>query len=144
MYHIAEDLLLEANDLLPILQAATLLGFAALREGDVVITPEGRAFAEADIPTRKSLFRKAALERVSLLQQIQSALLNKSDHSMPLEFFRDLLDEHVTADEVNAQTETALDWGRYADIFTYDSESDRLCLFQPDSPADSKSSVALH
>src|ERR1039457_7215528 len=103
MYHVSEDLLLEVDDLLPILQATTLLGFATVREGDVAITPEGRAYAEADIPTRKSLFQKAALERVTLLQQIRSALVSKSDHSMPLEFFKDLLDEHVSTAEADAQ-----------------------------------------
>ena len=145
MYHLSEDLLLEVDDLLPILQAATLLGFATLREGDVAITPAGRDYAEADIPTRKSLFRKAALERVTLLQQVRSALANKkSDHSLPLEFFRDLLDEHVSAEEARAQMETALDWGRYADIFTYDSENDRVRLIQYDESAASSSSVALH
>ena len=60
MYHVAEDLLLEVDDLLPILQAATLLGFATAREGDVAITPEGRSYAEADIPTRKALFQKSS------------------------------------------------------------------------------------
>jgi NitT/TauT family transport system ATP-binding protein len=144
MYHVSEDLLLEVDDLLPILQATTLLGFATVREGDVAITPEGRAYAEADIPTRKSLFQKAALERVTLLQQIRSALVSKSDHSMPLEFFKDLLDEHVSTAEADAQMETALDWGRYADIFTYDSENDRLRLFHQDESSAPKSGVALH
>lgn len=131
-YHVAEDLLLEVDDLLPILQAASLLGFATVQEGDVVITQEGRVYAEADIPTRKALFRKAALGRVSQLQHMRGALINKTDHSMPMEFFRDLLDEHMSRDEANAQIETALDWGRYADIFTFDSESDRIAL----SPAE--------
>jgi NitT/TauT family transport system ATP-binding protein len=60
------------------------------------------------------------------LQQILSALASKSDHSMPLEFFRDVLDEHFSAEEVQRQIETALTWGRYGRIFTYDSETDRL------------------
>jgi NitT/TauT family transport system ATP-binding protein len=141
-YHIAEDLLLEVDELLPILQAATLLGFATAREGDVTITPEGRAYAEADIQTRKVLFRKAALERVPMLQKMQSALACKSDRSMPLEFFRDLLDEHFTEADVEAQLQTALDWGRYADIFTYDPETDRLHLYDPN--AQSASTAPLH
>jgi NitT/TauT family transport system ATP-binding protein len=45
---------------------------------------------------------------------------------MPLEFYRDVLDEHYPAAEVQKQIETALHWGRYAGIFTYDSEHDRL------------------
>ena len=47
---------------------------------------------------------------------------------MSLEFFRDILDEHFPENEVQGQLDTALNWGRYADIFTYDSESDRLLL----------------
>jgi NitT/TauT family transport system ATP-binding protein len=131
LYHIAEELQMEVDDLLPIVEAATMLGFAKSGEGDVAITPEGKAFAEADINTRKKLFRDAALAHVPVLQQMHGSLQSKSDHTMPLEFFRDVLDEHFPSEEMERQIETALDWGRYGDIFSYDSESDRLALYQP-------------
>jgi NitT/TauT family transport system ATP-binding protein len=139
IYHVAEDLRLEVDDLLPILEAATLLELATANEGDVRLTAAGKAFAEADINTRKTLFREAVLEHVSLLQQIHSALHKKSDHSMPLEFFRDLLDERFAQMEVEQQVETALGWGRYAEIFTYDPDTDTLHLHgagQPETVAD--------
>jgi NitT/TauT family transport system ATP-binding protein len=142
VYHVAEDLLLEVDDLLPIMDAATLLGFATVNEGDVRITEQGRAYAEADIPTRKELFRKAALEHASLLQQMHSALEKKSNHTMPLEFFRDLLDERFAQVEVDHQIETALLWGRYAEIFTYDPESDELHLHQADHRGENVGHVA--
>lgn len=132
VYHIAEDLLLEVDDLLPIMDAATLLGFATVNEGDVRITEPGRAYAQADIPTRKNLFRNAALEHASLLQQMYFALEKKSNHTMPLEFFRDLLDERFAQVEVDRQIETALLWGRYAEIFTYDPDADELHLHSAD------------
>jgi NitT/TauT family transport system ATP-binding protein len=135
LYHVAEELLLEVDDLLPILEGAALLGFATVREGDVKATPEGRAFAAAEIATRKSLFRDAALARVTLLQKMKSALETRSDHVMPLEFFHDILDEHFTEPEVEKQIETALGWGRYAEIFSYDAESDNLRLHQQNEPA---------
>ena len=50
----------------------------------------------------------------------------KRDHAIGEEFFRDILDEHFSADEVERQFETALNWGRYAEIFDYDSETKRL------------------
>jgi len=143
LYHVAETLLLEVDDLLPILDAATMLGFATAHEGDVKITPQGRTFAEADIPTRRRLFREA-LTHVPLMQQIVSALERKSDHTMPLEFFRDLLDERLPGHEVDLQIETALNWGRYADIFTYDSESDRLRLIPAGAAASSREAAPLH
>ena len=40
---------------------------------------------------------------------------------MPLEFFHDLLDEHFSDDEVRRQLDTAIQWGRYAELFDYDS-----------------------
>jgi NitT/TauT family transport system ATP-binding protein len=128
LYHVAEQLLLEVDDLLPIVEGAALLRFATTREGDVKITPEGRAFAEANISVRKLLFREAALRHVALLQKMKSALESRSDHVMPLEFFHDILDEHFTETEVEKQIETALNWGRYAEIFSYDRESGNLQL----------------
>jgi NitT/TauT family transport system ATP-binding protein len=52
LYHIADELQMEVDDLLPILESVTLLGFARSDRGDVELTPEGKAFAEADIATR--------------------------------------------------------------------------------------------
>jgi len=136
LYHLAEELLMEVDDLFPIVEEAVLLGFAKSHEGDVEITPAGKAYAEADIATRKRLFREAALAHVVLLQQIRSALEKKSDGALPLEFFRDILDEHLPEEEVERQIQTVLGWGRYAEIFTYDSETDRLLLHQAASSAD--------
>ena len=130
LYHIAEDLLMEVDDLMPLVEAAVLLGFVKSAAGDIEMTQAGAEFAEAGIAMRKNLFREAALARVTLLQQMHHALESKSDHSIPLELFRDVLDEHFSAAEVQHQIETALHWGRYAEIFTYDSENDRLLSHQ--------------
>jgi NitT/TauT family transport system ATP-binding protein len=144
LYRIAEELLMEVDDLLPIVEAATLLSFVKSERGDIELTPSGKAFAEADISTRKGLFREAALAHVTLLQQMNSALASKSDHTMPVELFRDTLDEHFSDDDVQRQIETALNWGRYGDIFTYDSESDRLVLHRPANLAEDSPAVPLH
>ena len=136
LYRIGDDLRMELNDLLPIVEAASLLSFARLEKGDVDITPEGRAFAEADIATRKRMFREAALSHVALLQQMESCLTSKADHAMPLEFFRDLLREHFPDQEVEQQLETALNWGRYSDILSYDRQADRIRLYEPAAPVE--------
>ena len=131
IYRLAEPLAMDVDDLLPIIEAATMLGFATLKEGDVEVTGEGAAFAEADILTRKVLFREAALKHIAILQCIESVLRAKSDHSIPEEFFHDILDEHFSQDEVERQFETAMNWGRYAEIFDYDAKNGRLVLAEP-------------
>ncbi len=126
LFRLSEELVMDVEDLLPIVEAGALLGFATLKEGDVQITPQGITFADADIQRRKELFRHAALEHVTILKQIDSVLKRKSDHSIADEFFHDILDEHFAEDEVQRQFETAMNWGRYAEIFDYDRESGRI------------------
>jgi len=139
LFRLSEDLVMDIEDLLPILEACALLGFVRLKEGDVQITPAGSVFSEADIQQQKVLFRQAALEHVTILKQIDSILKRKSDHSIADEFFHDILDEHFSEDEVQRQFETAMNWGRYAEIFDYDRESGRLTQAEPpvasDAPA---------
>jgi len=144
LYHLAEELLMEVDDLFPIVDAAVLLGFAESAQGDVRMTAAGRQFASADIVARKKLFRKAVLSNVTLIQQIRNALERKSDRAVPLEFFRDILDEHLPDEEAQRQIETVLNWGRYAEIFTYDSATDRLLLDEPSGSASSSARISLH
>jgi NitT/TauT family transport system ATP-binding protein len=109
-------------------ETAALLGMLKLEAGDAIITPEGQAFAQGDIQERKAVFRKAALANVPLLRQMQQALKAKSNRTLPAEFFEDLLDEHFSDDEARRQLETAIQWGRYAEIFDFDAATGKLTL----------------
>jgi len=131
LFRLSEELAMDVEDLLPILEACVLLGYALLKEGDVQITQQGIEFAGADIQRRKVLFRQASLEHVTILKQIDSILKRKADHSIADEFFHEILDEHFAEDEVQRQFETALNWGRYAEIFDYDREKNLLLLTEP-------------
>jgi len=143
MYRLAAALSFEIDDLLPIVDAALLLGFAKVEEGDVEITPTGHAFAEADILRRKELFRAAALENISLIREITRSLEARADHSLPDGVFEDLLDEHFSEEEAKAQLETAIDWGRYAELFDHDSDTHRFFLPE-EPPATTRPEAAAH
>ena len=132
---LSDELVMDVEDLLPIVEASVILGLVTLNEGEVTITPQGVAFADADIQSRKTLFREAVLKNVVVLQQIESVLKAKADHSIPTEFFHDILDEHFSPDEVERQLDTAMNWGRYAEIFDHDSERERLVLAEPQNDA---------
>jgi len=128
LHRLADELSLEVDALLPTVDTAVLLGLLRVEEGDAVITPEGQTFAQADIQTRKAIFRKTALANVPLLRQMEQALKAKADRTLNDEFFRDLLDEHFSEDEARRQLETAIQWGRYAEIFDYDAATGKLTL----------------
>ena len=128
VYQLADLLSFEIDDFLPIVEAAAMLEFVKLAEGDAEITPQGLEFVNADIQHRKELFRHAALEHVALIKQITRALETKSDHTLPDEFFHDILDEHFSEDETVRQLETAINWGRYAELFDHDSQRERFYI----------------
>lgn len=128
LHVLADELSLEVDALLPTVDTAVLLGFLTLEEGDAILTAEGKAFAQADIQERKAIFRRAVLANVPFLRQMEQALKAKSNRTLPAEFFQDLLDEHFSEDEARRQMETAIQWGRYAELFDYDAASGKLTL----------------
>ncbi|HTW80552.1 MAG TPA: nitrate/sulfonate/bicarbonate ABC transporter ATP-binding protein [Terracidiphilus sp.] len=128
IYRLADDLAFEIDDLLPIVDAAQLLGFLTVEEGDAAITPAGTEFANSEILRQKELFRDAAVANVLLLRQITRALESKSDHTVPEEFFLDMLDEQFSQEESERQMETAVAWGRYAELFDFDAARRRFML----------------
>jgi NitT/TauT family transport system ATP-binding protein len=128
IYRLADDLAFEIDDLLPTVDAAQLLGFLTIEEGDTVMTASGTEFANSEILRQKELFRDAAVQNVLLLRQIRRALETKSDHTVPDEFFLDMLDEQFSEEETQRQMETAIAWGRYAELFDFDAGRRRFVL----------------
>ena len=128
LHALADELSLEVDALLPAVDTLVLLGLLKLEEGDATITPNGEAFAKGDIQERKKIFRTAVLANVPLLRQMEQALKAKANRTLPAEFFQDLLDEHFSEDESRRQLETAIQWGRYSELFDYDAASGKLTL----------------
>ena len=131
IYRLAEVLGFEIDDLLPIVDAAQLLGFLTVTEGDAAITPTGAEYANSEILQQKELFRTAAVTNVLLLRQIVRAIKAKSDRTVPEEFFHDMLDEQFSEEETLRQLETAINWGRYAELFDFDASRRRF--IQPET-----------
>jgi NitT/TauT family transport system ATP-binding protein len=126
IYRLADDLAFEIDDLLPIVDAAQLLGFLTVNEGDAAITPIGAEFANSEILRQKELFRTAAVNNVLLLRQIVRAIEAKSDRTVSEDFFHDMLDEQFSEEETVRQLETAINWGRYAELFDFDASRRRF------------------
>jgi NitT/TauT family transport system ATP-binding protein len=141
IYKLADDLAFEIDDLLPIVDAAQLLGFLKVTEGDAVITPTGAEFANSEILRQKELFRIAAVENVLLLRQIVRAIEAKSDKTVPEDFFHDMLDEQFSEDETVRQLETAINWGRYAELFDFDASRRRF--IQPEHESESSTAAGI-
>jgi NitT/TauT family transport system ATP-binding protein len=125
---LAERLALPMDDLLAILDAATLLEFATTAEGDVTITDLGSDYATTTILRSKDLFRQQVLAHAPIIATIATTLNEKANKSMRADFFLDILDEHYPAEEARRQFETAVEWARYAELFEYDAGEELLYI----------------
>ena len=117
MYRLADDLSFEIDDLLPIVEAAADAGVRQGRGRRRRNHPGGpRVSPKPTSCGRKELFRTAALETCRAHSRRSPARSKpKPNHTLPDEFFDDLLDEHFSEEEAKAQLETAINWGRYAE-----------------------------
>jgi len=121
----------EVDDLLPLLDAAQMLGFAVVRSADIELTEEGRKFNAADIDTAKQLFSRQARERAPLVRAIVRALSSSPDGTLSERFFLDLLRRGFSEEEARTQLDIAIDWGRYGELFDYDVNTAQLRLEIP-------------
>lgn len=125
---LAERLQLSVDDLLPLLDAAAMLGFAQVANGDVRLTPIGRDFATTTILRSKDLFRQQAMEHIPVLNSIVHTLREKTNGAMRSDFFMGIWDDYFPLEEAERQLATAVDWGRYGELFEYDASEGRLYL----------------
>jgi len=125
---IADDLSFEIDDLLPLTDAAVLLTLARIDGSDIEITADGKEFAAADILTSKQLFARQAAKHAPLVRTITQALAATTDHTLRTGFFLDLLRRGFSPSEARSQLDTAIDWGRYGELYDYDSDDEELTL----------------
>jgi NitT/TauT family transport system ATP-binding protein len=123
---LAQDLVFEVDDLLPLVDGASLLGFATVDHADIQITDDGRDFVLADILTTKELFARKAAEHAPLVRAINRALAASIDGNLPEGFFLDILRRGFSDEEARHQLDIAIDWGRYGELYEYDANTGQL------------------
>ena len=87
----ADELGFEVDDLLPLLDALEMLGFAQTDAGRVKLTEAGSTFAGADVPASKRIFAYAVLDRAPLVRAIVAGLERAADGTLRAGFFREVL-----------------------------------------------------
>lgn len=128
LYRLGQELQLEVDDILPIVEAAKLMNFVEVAEGDISLTPIGQKFISGGIDDRKQMVRNQLLERIRLVQQIYRLLEAKRNQRIPEELVLDILENNFSPEEAQRQLKTAIDWGRYAEIYGYDEPAGQIFL----------------
>ncbi len=126
--HLADEENLVMDELFPLIETLQLLGFAHVSGGDIELTALGRAYAGADMLARKQLFADAVLKHVPLAAHIRRVLDERPGHRAPAARFLRELEDHLSEEEAERVLDTVINWGRHAEIFAYDYDSEVLNL----------------
>lgn len=123
---LATELGSNLHELLPMVEAAERLGLARVEQGDLLLLPAGQTYAEASIAVRKELIAGRAL-RVPLVRWVYETLQQDDNRRVDRDYFVDTLRAGF-GDAAGEQVDIAVDWGRYAELFAYDKDTDELYL----------------
>ncbi|HUZ25068.1 MAG TPA: AAA-associated domain-containing protein [Streptosporangiaceae bacterium] len=118
---LADSLGLEVDDLLPLVDALLLLGFAELHDDRLELSAAGRVFAGASIQDSKQIFARASLDHAPLVRTIYRALRGSLDGNLPAGFFTDILRTSFSEEDSARQLDVAVNWGRYAELYAFDA-----------------------
>ena len=137
LYRMGGDLVLELDDLLPIVEAGDLLGFITVHEGDLLLTPLGRAYADATILGRKAIIAGRVL-RLPVIAWIYETLQQDDNRRVAWDYFHDKLQADF-GEKAEKQLDIAISWGRHAELFAYDDGTGELYLESDDGKTAEKS-----
>ena len=129
IYQLAEDLNLDSDTLLKLIDAAELLGFAHVAQGDITLTPLGETFSEASILARKEIFA-TRIKRIPLFKWLFEMLQRSENHQLNWEVIETALGLELPPEEAKKQLNILVEWGRYGEVFAYDDE-DRIITLEP-------------
>ena len=128
---LAQELQLEADELLPIAETLQLMRFAEIDGRMIRLTAVGKRYVNAEVDTRKQLFAQNLLAYVPLAGHIRRVLDDRASHQAPARRFRDELEDFMSEDYAEETLDAVIDWGRYAEVFAFHDSLDQFSLEDP-------------
>ncbi len=116
---LAEETGLTDEELLHVSKALTLLGFAILDGGDILLTPLGEQYTRTEQADQHDLFGRQVLDNVPLVAYIRHGLEQDPSGDLHKDLFLRLLRFTLDEDDAASALRVAIEWGRYGNLFEY-------------------------
>ncbi len=128
---ISSDLQMEIDELFPVAETLQMMRFAELEGGDLKLTEDGLAFAQADLDERKRIFLRHLLTYVPLAAHIRRVLDERASHLARKSRFIDELEDFMNEEAAEQTLRAVIQWGRYAEAFAYQDDNAVFSLENP-------------
>lgn len=127
IYKLARELQMEFGDTLTVIRAAELLGLVHTPGGDVEVVKAGDLIGRAKINERKGIIYDQLL-LLPLFKALRDYLTAKEDHRASREEVVEKLAELIPNENAEQTFTTLVQWGRYAELFGYNDDSETFYL----------------
>ena len=98
---------------------------------DIILTASAHLFVEGDTQRRKQIFAEHVLKHVPLAKYIQRVLHDRPDKRAPRVRFLTRLEDHLGEQEADELLAAVTSWGRYAELFAYNDNTETFSLENP-------------
>lgn len=126
---ISQEVEMDIDRLGPIIDAAELLNFVKVEDGDLTITDLSRKVLHANVRERKTLIREI-IDDVSIFKQIIE-MAKTSGRPLSRDEVLGTIEAQVGTHNASDLFDALVYWGRYTELVTYDSESEELTVRAP-------------
>ncbi len=126
---IAQEVEMDIDRLGPIIDAAELLGFVKVAEGDLTITDLSRDVLHADLRKRKTMLRDI-IDDVPIFKEVME-MARSAGRPLSRDEVLGAIAAHVGTHNADDLFKALVYWGRYTELVHYDSESEELTLRAP-------------
>lgn len=127
IYQLVEELKVDSDHLLLLTEAAELLGFATVAQGDINLTALGQTFVDASILARKEIF-STRIRRLPMFRWLLNMLEKSDKHELEWDVIQSALELEFPPEEAEKQVDVTVNWGRYAELLSYEDGKAKIYL----------------
>lgn len=127
LYQLVKELKVDSDHLLLLTEASELMGFATVSKGDISLTPLGQTFVDASILARKEIFA-TRIRRLPMFRWLLNMLEKADKHELEWDVIQSALEFDFPPEDAEKQVDIAVNWGRYAEIISYDDGAATISL----------------
>lgn len=125
IYKLAREIHYEFGQLLAVIKMAEMLGLVETPGGDVVILDLGKKLVKSKITQRKRIMREQ-LRRLKIFEIVLQLLEQAEEKRLDQEVVIEKLSSHLPHEDSQKLFETLVNWGRYAELLGYSSDTGKL------------------
>ncbi len=126
IYELAYEYELDIDELMPIIEAAKLLKFVQLKDGDIELTKLGEVYVKSGRKGRKKILQKS-LKNIEPFRTALELIKEKGEFDIE-EIYEKLIEkkygELEAPEMINKLNETLINWGLYALLYEYSGDEE--------------------